>query len=262
MAFPNPERVVYENNPIEEVICQLRFPIILKIDANPVVDFQERIRHQYPLYEEEKPQILGIPGDIAKLLAGGGVEIAGSKPARRFISADRNWTVSLARDFMAVSTKSYSRWEVFEGHLQRATDALESLYEPIFYSRVGLRYRNRIRRSSLRLEGISWSDLLKPQIAAELSSDIAASVVDAKHVLAVRLDRGQVTIRHGLTDVGDEEETTYSIDNDFFVETQTERANVRDIVRDFNQQARNTFRWCITDRLHEAMVPRPMARAG
>ena len=52
MVFPNFERVVYKKNPLEEVICQLRFPPILRIDSGNAADFQDVIRQDYPLYSE------------------------------------------------------------------------------------------------------------------------------------------------------------------------------------------------------------------
>ena len=39
----------YRSNQIAEVICQLRFPEILSIGANVPVDFQEKIRQDFPI---------------------------------------------------------------------------------------------------------------------------------------------------------------------------------------------------------------------
>ena len=41
--FSNDERVIYAKRQLVEVICQLRFPEILKIDVSEPADFQERI---------------------------------------------------------------------------------------------------------------------------------------------------------------------------------------------------------------------------
>lgn len=50
--FSNDERVIYAKRQLVEVICQLRFPEILKIDVSEPADFQERIRRDYPQYEK------------------------------------------------------------------------------------------------------------------------------------------------------------------------------------------------------------------
>ena len=49
MPFPEATRVIYHKNPLTDVICQLRFPPILKIDSEIPSLFQDTIREQYPL---------------------------------------------------------------------------------------------------------------------------------------------------------------------------------------------------------------------
>lgn len=50
MPFPESKRVFYVKNPLAEVICQLRFPAILRIGAESPHEFQERIRDHLPLF--------------------------------------------------------------------------------------------------------------------------------------------------------------------------------------------------------------------
>ena len=61
MPFPTSDREVYENNPLNEVICQIRYPAILRVAAETPSDFQEAIRDKYPMYEEKIPSLsLGL----------------------------------------------------------------------------------------------------------------------------------------------------------------------------------------------------------
>ena len=50
MLFPPTQRVIYHENPLVEVVCQFRFPTILKIDAEIPVAFQEAVRSTFPDY--------------------------------------------------------------------------------------------------------------------------------------------------------------------------------------------------------------------
>jgi uncharacterized protein (TIGR04255 family) len=70
MLFPDVPRVIYEVNPLEEVICQLRFLPVLKIDTEPPAGFQEEIRAEYPLYESKSPLRLpaGLPSSLVQMI--------------------------------------------------------------------------------------------------------------------------------------------------------------------------------------------------
>src|ERR1700687_3478435 len=143
MSFPDASRVIYDKSPLEEVVCQVKFPAILKIEAQEPVSFQERVRKEYPLLNEKSPIELppGMPTEIAKLTLAQ-VPFRTGKPAYEFASADEQWTVNLTRDFLALTSKKYKRWEGFKDHLATPMDALLSEYVPTFFSRIGLRYRD------------------------------------------------------------------------------------------------------------------------
>ena len=256
MVFPTSARVLYGTNPLEQVICQLRFPPILRIDSGSVADFQDVIREEYPLYSEGE----GIPEfpfpELAKLRPQG----PGPSPEKNFSSADEKWTIALSRDFIALATECYERWEDFHKRLRHAVDALEQVYNPAFYTRVGLRYKDKIHRSRLNLGDVPWSELLVPDILAELGSELADAVREAEHVVLIDLGEASSTvrIRHGLMKEVSTGEEVYSIDADFFT-NQRSAPNVIDTRLDyFNTQAGRFFRWCLTDKLHHAMAPQPI----
>ena len=49
MPFPDAKRIIFRKNPLTEVVCQLRFPPILKIDAEVPANFQEAIRTEFEI---------------------------------------------------------------------------------------------------------------------------------------------------------------------------------------------------------------------
>ena len=67
----------------------------------------------------------------------------------QFISEDSQWKVSLTKGFVALSTHGYLRWEEFAKRLDRVLAALIQLYQPAYFTRVGLRYINAIDRAAL-----------------------------------------------------------------------------------------------------------------
>jgi uncharacterized protein (TIGR04255 family) len=260
MPFPEAPRVIYEKNPLETVICQLQFPAVLKISAAPPVAFQDSVRRAYPLFKEKPPLDIagGLPPEIANLIAKG-LPFSTASTAYDFTSADEKWTLSLSRDFLALTTSRYERWEAFREHLDGALRALMEHYSPAFFTRVGLRYRDIIRRSALGLEGKDWKELLRSHIAGALAStDVAAEVEHTGHEILMRLPDGQshVLAHHGLVQDAGTKEVCYLIDCDFFLQRKTETTDALRRLNFLNHNGRLFFRWCITDRLHEAMGPR------
>lgn len=261
MPFPDSSRVIYEKNPLSQVICQLRFPTILRIDSQLPVEFQEQIRNEYPILEEKVENPLNIPNmpaEIAQL-----IPETSRKPAFDFISADEEWIVSLTSSFLALTARNYVRWESFEEHLRAPFNALVEEYSPTFFTRIGLRYQNVIRKSTLNIdEQVPWSELLKPQIAGEMvSAEIESSIRERSSNVLVDLveNLGQVRIRHGLARIQDTDEIGYLIDNDFFTERRTDHGGTFSTLEQFHNRSGRLFRWCITERLHEAMEPQPIS---
>ena len=260
--FPSAPRVIYEQNPLTLVVCQLRFNPILRIDTEKApAAFQERIRHEFPLYREKQltPDLAQLPDAVQNLLRAAGVQSPKQQSAYDFVSEDETWTVGLTREFLSLSTPKYRRWEEFRGKLQGPLQALLDIYEPSLFIRTGLRYRNVIQRSLLGLEETQWKNLLGPSIAGVFSAkEVAGQVESCQTKMQIRLSdhQGSVQIIHGIAENPDNEnEECYVIDNDFFTDEKTENQDALDVLDNFNRQSGRLFRWCISERLNEAMEP-------
>ena len=183
---------------------------------------------------------------------------AGAGPTHEFSSADKQWVVSLTREFLALTCRHYERWERFRDTLRGPLDALLEIYTPSFYTRVGLRYIDLIRRSVLGLDQVGWDQLLKPWVAGPFGSPEIASTVEhaaSDFLIAVPEIESRLRVRHGVVLHPDSQESCYLIDADFFDERRTEITDVFPRFDALNRQAGLFFRWCIRDRLHEAMRP-------
>jgi uncharacterized protein (TIGR04255 family) len=261
MLFPDSPRVIYRVNPLAEVICQLRFPPVLRIESEPPAKFQDRIRREYPLYEEQTggpsvPVPNGLTDEVIQLIQR--ALPAGRRGVHQFSSSDRAWTATLARDFVALKTSQYRRWEGFRERLVTLFDALKADYQPAFVTRIGLRYVDVIQRSKLGLENASWSEMLNPNIAGELAA--SPLVNDIEHVareLRMRSDDAgsRVMIRHGIVQAQNAKEKLFVVDSDFYTEGQTEIDNVTGILDRYHLEAGRLFRRCILPRLHNALDP-------
>lgn len=262
MLFPESERVLYEKNPLVEVVCQFRFPTILRIREGPLADFQDRIRRDYPIYSEQEPSI-AVPPQVPKELVAIIEQIKMPMPlglvTHRFSTKDTLRFISLSDEFMALAETKYKRWESFREEVTKVESALKEVYNPAFYSRIGLRYRDIISRRSLSLADVEWQYLLKSQFIAELGdkeiSDAIARIQTRTVIKITEIPDGQVTLIHGLTKLPESGEEGYIIDADFSVERKEGVNEPFEILDKFNRMAGRLFRWAITKKLHNAMEP-------
>lgn len=260
MPFPSSERVLFKKNPLEEVICQLRFPTILAIGSESPVAFQNKIRSGYPLYEREDSP---LPKEVVQLLG----SLSPSKSIEetvnhKFITEDSRRLISLAPDFVAISEYKYERWNFFYEEFVKAQRALEEIYQPTFYSRIGLRYRDVIDKEKIGLRDTSWPDLLQPPLIGLLGiPDLTAQIHTIKTEATIGIEEvsgGWVTIRHGIVIRRETGKRLYVIDADFYTEERRRSEDVAGILGAFNKISGNLFRWAITPKLHAALEPIPI----
>ena len=265
MLFPEAERAIYANNPLRSVICQLRYPPILTIDADIPADFQERVRHNFPQFKEESEGAeFSVPEGITNILPKELEELLPVRGNRRyqFMTSDGHCAISLTKDSVALEARDYKRWEEFREFMELMLTALVDVYSPAYFSRVGLRYQNIIDRDVLGLESLAWHELLSSFILGpQAEKRTRSNVEELVGAFALRLNQPQgiVRVQHGLGPYADDAtgRKQYLLDNDFYTDVQTpaEVTNVVGKLNKYNTLNRQLFRWCIRDRLHTAMGP-------
>lgn len=266
MPFPGSDRVIFRKNPLDEVICQLRFPTILEIGTQDPAAFQKRIRHKYPIFEKEDPASefrKSLPPDVAGLVEKLQVPLVPqrSNPTYRFKTEDEKRFISLATDFVAVSEKRYERWESFAAEIEQAKDSFEREYDPSFYTRIGLRYRDVIDKEILEVEQ-PWSSLINPALIGALGArELQEDIEDVRTAALIRIPGvkgGYVRLVHGLAKRGGTQKAVYLIDSDFYTQERCGRDDVARILDTFRTAAGNLFRWAATERLRHLLEPIPI----
>jgi uncharacterized protein (TIGR04255 family) len=261
MPFPESNREIYERNPLTEVICQLRFPTVLRItaDESALAELQERLRGAYPIFREEAGRAAGIPAEVSQMLGELPVQLRG-EPTYAFDSEDGTRTITVGREFFSVIERSYRRWELLQNEIALIKNAVEEIYSPSFYARIGLRYQDVIDREELGLADRPWHELVKPPMAGLLGSDsdvreaVTELVCDAELVVS-EVNGGSVRLRHGLATRGESENKIFAMDADFFTNERSDPDDVFKTLAIFNRCAGHYFRWSITDALRDALGP-------
>src|SRR5688572_28624795 len=102
MPFPEARRSLYKNNPIELVVCQLRFPPILRIDAELPVAFQDKVRTTFPDFGESSEFRIDVPTGVGDQIPPEILrQVIQSSAIKNyeFTSADGQWKINLTRTF-------------------------------------------------------------------------------------------------------------------------------------------------------------------
>lgn len=251
MDFPEQERVVYNTNPLVEVVCQLRFHQVFAIDETVPAGFQRDLGVGYPKAStrvSQTFQINGGPNDARP-------------PAQRtlydFLNDPEDIRVTLASDFLAISSPDYLRWESFEKHVQAAMGALLKNYPVAGFTRIGLRYVNLIDRDKLELD-VNWDQLIRKSALGLLADDDVplGDLTEHSNTSTFRLQNGMLALRQGLRLKDGQPDGSYLIDSDIFTDQGVATdGDVTNLLRRYNTTARNAFRWLITQQLHERLGP-------
>ena len=268
MPFPTSDREIYNDNPLEEVIFQLRFPSILSISSEPPAKFQGEIRSEYPWYAQQSPP--SVPEMPAEMKASLPPEIRDALPAfglvhgpvsHTFENENRTRAIQLTQESIAVSDRRYDQWGQFRTEIERAESVLREIYAPAFYTRIGLRYRDALDRSHYGLESVPWSQLLNSDFLGVLGSQkIAKDVVRSNTQVLLTIsdvNGGQVLLQHGLVVRDDGDPPVYVIDADFSTQNRCDHDAAFKAANKFNRWAGHLFRWAITDDFRTAMGFRP-----
>jgi uncharacterized protein (TIGR04255 family) len=227
------------NAPLQEVICQVRYPAILRIANEDPVAFQEAIRERYTDIQIEQPVIVGPLGQETPQ-----VEL---KP-RLFRFKDRtdNYSVALALDFFALVSKSYNSWNEFSDNLEFVFQRFQSVYHIQYALRIGLRYTNVL---TLEKTGTRNLDELISLVRDEIVMLFRISEIEnpysVRQEIRTEVDKdGDFTLMCGLKEKGS---TDFILDFDRYIEGEIEVDNLLDRCERYHHTIYNAFRWAIAD---------------
>ncbi len=266
MRIPKTPREKYRQNPLKDVICQVRFPTILKVASEKPSEFQERVRKEFPVYGTRPDVEINLPVEFRGVMG----QLAGLLPQTGeiydFKTSDLSTTISLAPQFVALQTRSYSRWEDFWDYIHSALEALIEIYEPAFFERIGLRYVDVIVRSELKAipDNEPWTHLITPEVLGDLAvPELAEAITECRTASLMTLESDSEDeflrfVRLLGTDTATKEQV-FIIDSDFYRSARTETNVYSDVLHRLHSYSGNVFRWAITEKLRRALDGVPMS---
>lgn len=259
MELKNYSRPNYKMNPIFEVVCQLRFPPILRILESPT-KFQDTIRQEYPEYSVSDGLPEDLPKEVRKVIAGNTKGVT-----HNFLSEDGVWRISLGTEFIALANSGkYSSFEDFEDRLNKIIKSFEAEYKPSSYTRVGLRYKNLIVRTVFpNVSELSWNQIIPQNVSPEMhDEDIGdGKVTSFDKNLLLKEGFEKINIIYSFSRVSGsikgeniENEQAYIIDIDSFTEKKIYDTDaISATIKSCKQNIQNIFRHSITEQLHKTL---------
>lgn len=243
--YSNKPHCVYGKNPLGEVICQLRFPEILSIEAKLPADFQDAIRQIFPKYTMRREGPANAQNNNYQ-----------------FTTADGAWRVNLTSKFISLATSRYTSWEEFAKMLDKPLASFIKLYSPAYFERVGLRYLNFISRQALGLEDVPFRELFNPCYLGLLACEEVQETTTGRAIVETEIAirggcRAKIHAGPGRVNRAGKEdsEIKFIFDQDLFMAGNIPVKLSAGALQTLHDQAYPIFRFAITDLLHNAMEP-------
>lgn len=243
-----PKEVPLANAPLVRVVAQVRFPLIVSVEKSEfIAPFQESLRKEYPVLREEQSQNIELTHQ--------GVQTHTNR-IWRFGEVSGGWKVSLAANFVALETTSYTSRSDFLGRLERVLIALSSHVRPATVERVGIRYIDRLELKDPR----ELERLVVPELAGIVPLELGAHALHALSDTLFQMPDGitQLRARWGLVPPGATMDpsaiepvnvSTWLLDVDIFSMEQKvfEAEALLEQARRFTERHYAFFRWAVTN---------------
>jgi uncharacterized protein (TIGR04255 family) len=247
ISFPEVRDIRLRRPPLQEVVCQVRFPTILRLLRQVPDQFQTRIQTHFPSLDIERP--FHIEKEVAQ--SGGPLDLR--SPIYRFTSADKSLTVSLGVDFFALTTRKYEGWPAFADKLAFVADAAQQVYELPYAERIGLRYINII--------GVEYTDsgvfaqvldLIRPELTVMLRLEAISDPDSMMTEMRVPQGTEWFTLRYGIgrfksSEASEPSERGFLLDFDHYVSKNVGLNDLLDRCNRYHDTIYRAFRWCIAE---------------
>lgn len=263
MPFPQVERVIYQPNSLDSVICQLRFPTILQIDQQPPATLQNRIREFYPIFKENIEAVHEINIQQPNMeLNSQVINKSTFIKNYQFSTFEEDYKINLTNSFIALTTTKYKRWEDFSDKLDFVCKYFIDEYKPPFFTRIGLRYVNIIEREKYGLEDCSWRDLIDPKYLGFLGEEYSERIKSYHSAYDIPLSEDKCGVKVvttiGRREPNEDANKVFVIDSDFYCQKRTLTNEYLSQLSFLNSRSSRLIRMMVTEKLHKAMNPIPV----
>jgi uncharacterized protein (TIGR04255 family) len=146
-----PPHPSFANPTIQEALCEVRFRRAAPWDGSLFGEFYKRVQKEFPNFEPVMAMAIQLqtpPGALGQALA---------QQMMRYKNMRGDTLLQLAPEMLTVNAlPKYPGWDVMRQRIAAAWREALSLLTPEAITRIGLRYINRIERTSAEERAESW----------------------------------------------------------------------------------------------------------
>lgn len=247
MKIPQQTRRTYANTYLSRVIVQLRFPRVPTI-ATSGDALYTALRADFPLAEPLDATI-SLPD---------GREVAIPRPqVHSFLTRDRGIQIDIETSAITFIATQYPGWETMAELVTQTTAKIWEICQPVYVSRVGLRYQDAIEKLGDNPPGF-WRNYLQSDLLAFTANDILVdSVLASEHAIVLQDDAARINLRwstrSGSTQGG---EPIQRLDLDLDMYQDDSEFDLPDALGEldrYHDKLIQLFEWLITDTWRDEM---------
>lgn len=240
LNLPHVDPIQFKKNYLDQVVVDLRFPILLEIPETNPVEIQKKLRSKFPNYRLV---------NNTELLPGAGTR---NRVVHEFVGKTGKELVTLSEGNLSMSTNSYSNYADFKDKFEFVFDIISPHLETDFFTRVGLRYINRISTPNIRKELPDW---MNKDLIMHVANGALGSVTGLKMEVHGKIDNdGSVyAFRSGLIDQLNQNTNSNQKNVDFVLDfdcgkNDVEASDVFPLLDFYNKTNYNFFWWSLGEK--------------
>ena len=237
--------------PLDLALVQIRYPRLSRLanDDQFITHFANAVADSYPIFDPVQ-QAVGL------LVGPEGIkQTQETAKIWRIRSADDNWSVSIADNFLALQVKSYPGRTSLGENLSTLLGPFLEIIAPPYVERIGVRYINRVHDPEILNK---LPSLVRPEVLGSISVPLPESVTLSHSISESLYDLGglmlQVKSGHLSSGVGHDpivsiaDHPTWFLDLDAFssIRTNFTVADVDTLYRELASIVYRYFRWAVT----------------
>ncbi len=256
LGGPPPVELQLSRAPLERVVAQIRFPVILKIEDKSVVSkFQELICTDYPVLRELSNQSVRIEMGLNNAPT----VVPVINRVWQFGDAPGAWKISLAADALTIETTSYHSRDDLLMRWSTALKAMEEVFRPSLIERIGVRYVDRV----LGEDFARFDSFMTTRLVGTACSELRGHLKSSLHEAVLDVEEGNLLLRWGVMPPGmtpdpgaiaPKGSNSFVLDIDVWSATQRAYSTsaLAKSFRQLMERAYSVFRFAVTDEFLQA----------